>query len=67
MITSVFVQMIEVMQKVLHAKPDEVRIYSLTEDEEQLELLDEEEKTVEELGFKNGQKILVESMMMMRL
>ena len=54
-------QMCEVMQKVLHAKPEEVRLYSLSEDEEQLELLDEEEKTVEELEFKNGQRILVES------
>ncbi|XP_019848743.1 PREDICTED: ubiquitin carboxyl-terminal hydrolase 32-like isoform X2 [Amphimedon queenslandica] len=54
-------EMVEVMQKVLHAKPDEVRIYSLSDDEEQLELLDEEEKTVEDLGFKNGQKILVET------
>ena len=52
--------MCEHMQQVLHIKPEDLRIYNLT-DEESPELLDDEDKTIEELSFKNGQKILIES------
>lgn len=53
-------QVCECLQKVLHAKPEDLRIYNIS-NEEKPDLLDEEEKTLEELGFDNGQKILVES------
>ena len=53
--------MCEHMQQVLHVKQEDLRIYDAT-NEESPELLDDETKTVEELGFKDGHKILVESM-----
>ena len=49
------------MQQVLHVKQEDLRIYDAT-NEESPELLDDETKTVEDLGFKDGHKILVESM-----
>lgn len=52
--------MCDTFQKVLHSKPEDLRIYDLT-NEDQPELLDEEHRTVGELGYKNGQNILVES------
>ena len=44
----------------LHTKPEDLRLYDL-KDIDSPELLDEEEKTVEEMGFKDGHSLLVES------
>ena len=48
------------MQQTLHIKPEDLRIYDLNNDELP-ELLDDEEKTIEELDIKDGQSILIES------
>ena len=53
-------QLCERLQTVLHTKPEDMRLYDLT-DLESPELLDDEEKIVEELGFKDGHSLLVES------
>ena len=52
--------MCERLQTVLHTKPEDLRLYDLT-DLDSPELLDEEEKTAEEMGFKDGHSLLVES------
>lgn len=56
----VSIQACECLQKVLHAKPEDLRIYNLS-NEDQPELLDEDSATFEDLSFSDGQKILVES------
>ena len=54
--------MCEHMQEVLHIKPEDLRIYTYNANtEEAPELLDDEEKTIEDLEFRNGQTILIES------
>ena len=52
--------MCEHMQETLRIKPEDLRIYNV-KSEDTLELLDDEDKTIEELCFNNGQRILIES------
>ncbi len=54
--------MYDTMQQVLHIKPEDLRIYDLNNDE-QPELLDDEDKTINELSFIDGQNILIESVL----
>jgi ubiquitin carboxyl-terminal hydrolase 6/32 len=53
-------EMCEFLQRVLHAKQEDLRIYDLS-NEDQPDLLDEESKTIEDLRFTDGSKILVET------
>ena len=52
--------MCERLQKVLHIKPEDLRIYDFS-NEEHPELLDDEAKTIRELKFSDGHRLLVES------
>ena len=52
--------MCEHLQQVLRIKPEDLRIYDMT-NEDVPELLDDEEKTVTDLNYREGQKILIES------
>ena len=52
--------MCEQLQKVLHMKPEDLRIYDF-KNEDQPELLEDEMKTIKELEFTDGYKLLVES------
>lgn len=56
----VYFQVMERMCQVLHTKPDDLRIHSFT-DEDHPDLLEEEEKTITELGFTDNHKLLIES------
>ena len=53
-------QMSEYIEKVLHVKSEDLRLYDLS-DEENPVLLDDENRTVNDLKFTDGQKLLVES------
>lgn len=52
--------MCERLQKVLHSKPEDLRIYDFNNDERPV-LLDDEMSTIRELEFTDGHKLLVES------
>ena len=49
------------MRRMLHVKPEDLRIYDFS-DEENPRLLDDETATIGGLNLADGQKILVESM-----
>ena len=53
-------QMCEYIEKVLHVKSEDLRLYNLTDEEDPVHL-DDETKTVADLQFIDGQKLLVES------
>ena len=53
-------QMCEYIEKVLHVKSEDLRLYNLTDEEDPVHL-DDETKTVADLQFSDGQKLLVES------
>ena len=44
----------------LHSKPEDLRLYDFSNDDRP-ELMEEEDKTLEEIGFQDGHKVLVES------
>ena len=48
------------MCQVLHTKAEDLRIHNFT-DEDRPELLEEDDKTISELGFSDNHKLLVES------
>lgn len=48
--------MSEKIQKVLHVKGEDLRLYDLTGDEDCPRLLEDESQTLEQLGFSKGQK-----------
>ena len=52
--------MSEYVEKVLHVKSEDLRLYDLTDEENPVHL-DNEGLTVAELQFRDGQKLLVES------
>lgn len=47
------------IQQMLHVKPEDLRLYNLSNEDNPV-LLEDETQTIEELEFKDGQKILVE-------
>ena len=52
--------MSEYIEKVLHVKSEDLRLYDLTDEENPVHL-DNETRTVEDLVFTDGQKLLIES------
>ena len=52
--------MSEYIEKVLHVKSEDLRLYDLTDEENPVHL-DNETRTVEDLTFTDGQKLLIES------
>lgn len=48
------------MCHMLHTKAEDLRIHDFA-DEEHPELLEDEEKTIDELGFTDNHKLLIES------
>ena len=52
--------MCEYIEKVLHVKPEDLRLYDLSDEENPVHL-DNEALTVGNLYFTDGQKLLVES------
>ena len=48
------------MCQILHTKAEDLRIHNFV-DEEHPELLEDEEKTIDELGFSENHKLLIES------
>ena len=48
------------LQSVLHSKPEDLRLYDFST-EDQPDLMEDDDKTIEELGIQNGHKVLVES------
>ena len=48
------------MCQMLHTKAEDLRIHNFV-DEEHPELLEDEEKTIDELGFTDNHKLLIES------
>ena len=55
-----YTQVCERLQKVLHIKPEDLRIYDFI-NEDQPDLLDNETMTLKDLNISDGHKILVES------
>ncbi|CAI8055038.1 hypothetical protein GBAR_LOCUS30033 [Geodia barretti] len=51
--------MSEYIEKVLHVKSEDLRLYDLTDEENPVHL-DNETRTVEDLTFTDGQKLLIE-------
>ena len=48
------------MCQVLHTKAEDLRIYNFTE-EDHPQFLEEEDKTIDDLGFADNHKLLIES------
>ena len=53
-------QVMDRMCQMLHTKTEDLRIHNFV-DEEHPELLEDEEKTIDELGFSENHKLLIES------
>ena len=56
----IILQMSEYIERILHVKSEDLRLYDLS-DEENPVLLDNETMTIDDLKFSDGQKLLVES------
>ena len=52
--------MSEYIEKVLHVKSEDLRLYDLSDEENPVHL-DDETKTMGDLKFTDGQKLLIES------
>ena len=53
-------QVMDRMCQMLHTKAEDLRIHNFV-DEEHPDLLEDEEKTIDELGFSENHKLLIES------